>query len=167
MPPSPPADLAIRSAVPTDTAIILAFIRELAEYEKLTDQVVADEAQLTATLFGPRPAAEVLIASLADAPVGFALFFRATPRSSGAPASISKTSSCAQPCAAAASATRSWSRARRSRSSATTAASNGACSTGTSPPSASTPPSARRPCRNDRPTLVGDPLRALARPSKA
>jgi GNAT superfamily N-acetyltransferase len=69
-----PAELVIRRAVVEDCAAILGFIRDLAAYEKLSHEVVADEAALAATLFGPRPAAEVLIAE-AGAPVGFALFF--------------------------------------------------------------------------------------------
>jgi GNAT superfamily N-acetyltransferase len=64
----------IRTAGPADCATILGFIRALAEYEKLAHEVVADEAALRATLFGPRPAAEVLIAEDPD-PVGFALYF--------------------------------------------------------------------------------------------
>jgi GNAT superfamily N-acetyltransferase len=71
-----PADLVIRYATSKDSPSILAFIRELAAYEKLEGEVVADEAQLRATLFGVRPAAEVLLAELADQPVGFALFFQ-------------------------------------------------------------------------------------------
>jgi len=71
-----PADLAIRFARADDAAVILAFIRELAEYEKLADEVTADEASLRVSLFGVRPAAEVLIAELAGEPVGFALFFQ-------------------------------------------------------------------------------------------
>ena len=67
-------ELTIRIAREADTPTILAFIRELAEYEKLAHEVVADEAGLRATLFGPRPNAEVLIAELGQ-PVGFALFF--------------------------------------------------------------------------------------------
>jgi GNAT superfamily N-acetyltransferase len=70
-----PDDLTIRFAGADDCAVILGFIRELAEYERLLHEVVADEAQLRATLFGARPAAEVLIAELGGAPVGFALFF--------------------------------------------------------------------------------------------
>jgi GNAT superfamily N-acetyltransferase len=70
-----PDNLSIRFAGAADCAAILAFIRELAEYERLAHEVVADEAQLRATLFGERPAAEVLIAELGGAPVGFALFF--------------------------------------------------------------------------------------------
>jgi len=68
-------DLSIRIARADDCATILGFIRDLAEYEKLSHEVVADEAQLRATLFGARPAAEVLIAEQAGDAVGFALFF--------------------------------------------------------------------------------------------
>ncbi len=67
--------LAIRIARAEDVATILGFIRALADYEKLSHEVVATEPQLRATLFGARPAAEVLIAEDAGAPVGFALFF--------------------------------------------------------------------------------------------
>ncbi len=56
------SDLVIRFAVPDDLATVLGFIRDLAEYEKLLHEVVADEESLRATLFGGRPAAEVLIA---------------------------------------------------------------------------------------------------------
>ena len=71
-----PADLTIRFATVKDCGLILGFIRALAEYEKLLKEVTADEAQLRTTLFGVRPAAEVLIAELAGTPVGFALFFQ-------------------------------------------------------------------------------------------
>ena len=71
-----PPDLVIRYATAADAPAILQFIRELAEYERLAHEVVADEAQLRATLFGVKPAAEVLIAELAEGPVGFALFFQ-------------------------------------------------------------------------------------------
>ena len=54
---------------------MLAFIRELAVYERLEDQMVATAADLTAALFGPRPYAEVVFACLDGTPVGFALFF--------------------------------------------------------------------------------------------
>ncbi len=65
----------IRTATVDDCATILGFIRDLAEYERLAHEVVATEASLAATLFGPRPAAEVAIAEVDGAPVGFALFF--------------------------------------------------------------------------------------------
>lgn len=71
-----PTDLAIRFATVQDAPTVLAFIRDLAEYERLLDEVVADEAQLKATLFGVKPAAEVLLAELSGTPVGFALFFQ-------------------------------------------------------------------------------------------
>ena len=64
-----------RAATPQDVPHILAFIRELAVYERLEDQVVATAADLAAALFGPRPHAEVIIGCLAGEPVGFALFF--------------------------------------------------------------------------------------------
>lgn len=70
------SDLAIRFAAPDDAPTILAFIRELAEYEKLLHEVVADEEAIRSTLFGPKPAAEVLIGQLGGEPVGFALFFQ-------------------------------------------------------------------------------------------
>ncbi len=74
-PATPPTDLAIRLATAADVPTILGFIRALARYEKLEHEVVADEAGLHATLFGARPAAEVLLAELAGTPVGFALYF--------------------------------------------------------------------------------------------
>ncbi|HEY0476595.1 MAG TPA: GNAT family N-acetyltransferase [Kofleriaceae bacterium] len=70
-----PPDLVIRFAAADDAPTILHFIHALAEYEKLEGEVVASEAGLRATLFGPRPAAEVLLAEQSGAPVGFALFF--------------------------------------------------------------------------------------------
>lgn len=72
--PSP--DLVIRRATIADCETILAFIRELAEYERLAHEVVADVPALEATLFGAHPAAEVLIAEVAHTAVGFALFFQ-------------------------------------------------------------------------------------------
>ncbi|HEX8391149.1 MAG TPA: GNAT family N-acetyltransferase [Longimicrobium sp.] len=68
--------LRIRPAAPDDVPLILAFIRELADYERLLHEVVATEERLRATLFGPRSAAEVVIAEADGAPVGFALFFQ-------------------------------------------------------------------------------------------
>jgi GNAT superfamily N-acetyltransferase len=65
----------IRNAVPADVPTIAALIRELAEYEHLTHEVVLDETVLERHLFGPRPYADVLIAEADDEPVGFALFF--------------------------------------------------------------------------------------------
>jgi GNAT superfamily N-acetyltransferase len=63
------------SAVAADCPLILQFINALAEYEKLLDQVVANESSLRETLFGPDAVAEVLIAEWQHEPAGFALFF--------------------------------------------------------------------------------------------
>ena len=65
----------IRPATIADVPTIAQLIRDLAEYEKLSGEVVLDEAKLASDLFGPRPFAEVLIAEDASEPVGFALFF--------------------------------------------------------------------------------------------
>jgi GNAT superfamily N-acetyltransferase len=65
----------IRPATPADVPLIFALIKELAEYEKLSHEVVATEEQIRATLFGDRPVSEVVISSLDGGPVGFALFF--------------------------------------------------------------------------------------------
>ena len=67
--------LTFRFAQETDTLLILQFIRELADYEHLLDQVVADEATLRDQRFEKRRA-EVLFALEDGAEVGFALFFQ-------------------------------------------------------------------------------------------
>ena len=69
------SDLRIDAASERDVPLILRFIRELAAYEKLAHECVATEERLRETLFGPHPAAEVLIARVGDTPAGFALFF--------------------------------------------------------------------------------------------
>jgi GNAT superfamily N-acetyltransferase len=66
----------IRPARPGDVADILRLIRALAEYEKLAHEVVATEAALRDSLFGPQPAAEVLLAEADGRVVGLALFFQ-------------------------------------------------------------------------------------------
>ena len=65
----------IRSATEADLPIILSLIRELAEYERAPDAVVATEAGLREVLFGSKPAAEVLLALEEGEPVGFAVYF--------------------------------------------------------------------------------------------
>ena len=65
----------IRQAKFSDLKIILNFIKELAAYEQLADQVVATEEDLHTTLFCDHPKAEVLILDVDDNPAGFALFF--------------------------------------------------------------------------------------------
>ena len=66
---------AIRSATAADVPVIRHLIRELAEYERLTDEAVVTESALRETLFGPRPWAEVLIGEVGAEVAGFALFF--------------------------------------------------------------------------------------------
>ena len=68
------AGLSLRLATANDVPQILAFIQALAEYEKLSHQVVATEEKLLQTLFVEH-AAEVVIADYEGQPSGFALFF--------------------------------------------------------------------------------------------
>jgi len=68
-------DLIIRPAVVSDVPVILQLIRGLAEYERAPEQVVCDEARLRESLFGAKPDAEVLLASIGQVPAGFAVFF--------------------------------------------------------------------------------------------
>jgi GNAT superfamily N-acetyltransferase len=68
-------DLLLREATEADVPLVLKFIRDLAEYEKLSHTVVATEEAVRSTLFGPKPYAEVILAEWKGAPAGFALFF--------------------------------------------------------------------------------------------
>jgi len=74
-PEHPKSSLNIRAAVRDDCGLILEFIKELAEYEKLAHQVTATSEDLENTLFSPTPSAEVIIAEWNHEPAGFALFF--------------------------------------------------------------------------------------------
>ncbi|HTL28964.1 MAG TPA: GNAT family N-acetyltransferase [Tepidisphaeraceae bacterium] len=67
--------ITVRPATQADVPTIHRFIRELAEYEKLAHHFVATEDDLHETLFGTRPYAEVLIASIDETSVGHAIFF--------------------------------------------------------------------------------------------
>ena len=66
---------AIRAATEGDVPLILQFIRDLAEYERLLHKVVATEELLRASLFGNPRFAEVIIGEENGTAVGFALFF--------------------------------------------------------------------------------------------
>ena len=68
-------EIRIERATEQEVPLILRLIKGLSEYEKLAHEVTATEAGLRETLFGARPAAEVIIAYAGDAPAGFALFF--------------------------------------------------------------------------------------------
>ena len=65
--------VSIRPARPGEAGLVLAFVRELAEYERLLDEVDATEAMIDAALFGPDPCVFCDIAEWDGAPVGFAL----------------------------------------------------------------------------------------------
>jgi len=67
-------DFKLRFATPADVSLILDFIRELAEYEKMLPEVVATEDILRESLF-ERQIAEVIIGEFQNKPVCFALFF--------------------------------------------------------------------------------------------
>lgn len=65
----------IRPATPEDVPTIARLIRALADYEKLSHELVLDEGALREHLFGARPHAEVVLAEEPGQVVGFALFF--------------------------------------------------------------------------------------------
>ena len=67
--------LAVRPAWPGEAGLVLDFIRELADYEKLADEVAATEDQIDLALFGTMPRAFCEIAEWDGAPAGFALWF--------------------------------------------------------------------------------------------
>ena len=67
--------LRIERATERDAALILRLIKELADYERMSDEVVATEDSVRRTLFGPHPAAEVVVCYAGDEAAGFALFF--------------------------------------------------------------------------------------------
>jgi GNAT superfamily N-acetyltransferase len=65
----------IRAATDDDAGLIFSFVCELAEYQKLSDQVDATEAWIAAALFGPQPQVYCDIAEWDGVPVGFTLWF--------------------------------------------------------------------------------------------
>jgi len=67
--------LRIERATERDVPLILRLIKELADYERMSDEVIATEDGLRRTLFGAHPAAEVVVGYAGDEPAGFALFF--------------------------------------------------------------------------------------------
>jgi len=67
--------LRITPATDRDVPLILRLINDLAEYERMSRDVVATEEGLRASLFGPHPGAEVVLGYAGDEPAGFALFF--------------------------------------------------------------------------------------------
>ncbi|MBL8779388.1 MAG: GNAT family N-acetyltransferase [Alphaproteobacteria bacterium] len=69
------AGLTIRAAKPADRDLVFAFIRDLAEYEKLLDDVVATPDDVARALFAPHPRVFCDLAEWDGAPAGFALWF--------------------------------------------------------------------------------------------
>jgi GNAT superfamily N-acetyltransferase len=65
----------IRKAEKKDAQLILDFIKALAEYENLTDMVIATVADIENNLFSEKPVAEVIIGDFEGKAVGFALYF--------------------------------------------------------------------------------------------
>ncbi len=69
------SEFRIESVTADDVPALLRLIEALAVYEKLSHEVVATEATLRASLFGPRPGAEAVIVYAGHEPAGFAVFF--------------------------------------------------------------------------------------------
>jgi GNAT superfamily N-acetyltransferase len=69
-------DVRIETATVHDVPLLLSLIRALAEYERMSDAVVATEASLRDSLFGTTPCAEAAIAHVDREAVGFALWFQ-------------------------------------------------------------------------------------------
>jgi GNAT superfamily N-acetyltransferase len=70
-----PAGLSIRQARREDAALVLALVRELAEYEKLSHLVAATEELIAEELFGPKSHTEALLGYSGTEPVAFAVYF--------------------------------------------------------------------------------------------
>ncbi|MCH7673295.1 MAG: GNAT family N-acetyltransferase [Proteobacteria bacterium] len=78
-------DFSIRNSNADDCPLILQFIKDLAEFEKLSHEVVATPQILQESLFGERPYAEVLIGEYRAAPVAYALYFHNLSTFTGRP----------------------------------------------------------------------------------
>lgn len=65
----------IRNATADDASLILRFVQELATYEKEPEAVVATEADIQVSIFGPESTVEAVICEVAGEPVGFAVYF--------------------------------------------------------------------------------------------
>ncbi len=68
-------DIIIKIAEEKDIPLILSFIKEIAEYEKLSDGVIATEESLRQSLFSNNPNAEVIFAYLDNIPIAYAVYF--------------------------------------------------------------------------------------------
>lgn len=70
-----PLKIRIVKASEADVPMVLKFVSELAEYEKLSDTVSVNESRLREALFGSQPSAEAIIAYQGDTPVAFAIYY--------------------------------------------------------------------------------------------
>lgn len=70
-----PETFSIRPATRADVALVLSFVKDLAEYEKLSHLVVATEDAIAQELFGPKSHTEVLLGHSGTEPVAFAVYF--------------------------------------------------------------------------------------------
>jgi GNAT superfamily N-acetyltransferase len=69
------SSIRIEKTTADDVPLILSFVKELAEYERLLDSVTADEGRIQAALFGPKAFVESVIAYRDDKPVAFAIYY--------------------------------------------------------------------------------------------
>ena len=69
------SELEIRAATQQDASLILHFIKELAEYERAANEVVATVSDIESCLFAPDTTTEAIICTLNNTPVGFAVYF--------------------------------------------------------------------------------------------
>lgn len=68
-------EVSIREATIDDASLILAFVTELARYEKAEHEVLATEEQIRNSLFGPRSTTHALICERANRPIAYAVYF--------------------------------------------------------------------------------------------
>jgi len=69
------SNIAIRRASIEDVPLVFELIKELAEFERISHEVVATEETIRENLFGEKPAAEAVLAECGGAPAGFAIYF--------------------------------------------------------------------------------------------
>ena len=130
----------IRPAQAQDAALILHFIKELAVYERAGDQVAATEDDIVASLFGADSSGQALICEVDGEPAGYAVYFYSYSTWLAKKGLyledlyISPRQRAAAPASSCCATWRGW------RWNRAAAALNGACWTGTSPPSTSTCP---------------------------
>src|SRR5215831_4776436 len=132
------SNFSIRQATEQDVPLILSFIRQLAEYERLSHEAVVNEKTLRESLFGSRRYAEVLLGYADEKPVAFAVFFHNFSTFLGRPGLYLEDLFVIQRCAVRGLAGPCWWNWRESRANGIAADSNGLFSIGISRRSSST-----------------------------